>query len=91
MRASVWYEHAAPKCIAAPRASASAASQLTEQHDRSGEWVVAAAANSANIMRELNPVPFGRCRGPWRERQHASDGADDREKREAFFRSRRCL
>ena len=36
-----------------------------EQHDRSGEWVVAAAANSANIMRELNPVPFEQWHGPW--------------------------
>ena len=22
------------------------------------------------MMAELNPVPLGRCRGPWRERQH---------------------
>ena len=22
------------------------------------------------MMVELNPVPFGRCRGPWRERKH---------------------
>ena len=36
-----------------------------EQHDRSGEWVVAAAANSANIMRKLNPVPFEQRHGPW--------------------------
>ena len=36
-----------------------------EQHDRSGEWVVGAAANSASIMRELNPVPFEQWHGPW--------------------------
>ena len=22
------------------------------------------------MMAELNPMPFGRCGGPWRERQH---------------------
>ena len=36
-----------------------------EQHDRSGERVVGAAANSASIMRELNPVPFEQWHGPW--------------------------
>ena len=29
-----------------------------------------AAMNVAGMVPELNPVPLGRCRGPWRERQH---------------------
>ena len=38
MRASVWYEHAGPSSIAAPRASASAARQLSSMTGRANGW-----------------------------------------------------
>ena len=28
------------------------------------------SAGESRRAAELNPVPFGRCRGPWRERKH---------------------
>ena len=64
MRASVWYEHAVPKCIESSTSEREHRAPA-EQHDRSGERVVGAAANSASIMRELNPVPFEQWHGPW--------------------------
>ena len=36
----------------------------------SGARVDGAATEGAGMMAELNPVPFGRCRGRWRERKH---------------------
>ena len=35
-----------------------------------GARVAGAATGDAGMMPELKPVPLGRCRGPWRERQH---------------------
>ena len=34
-----------------------------------GARVAGAATSDAEVMPELNPVPLGRCRGPWRERR----------------------
>ena len=36
----------------------------------SGTRVVGATMGGAGMMPQLSPVPLGRCRGPWRERQH---------------------
>ena len=36
----------------------------------SGARVVGATMGDAGMMPQLSPVPLGRCRGPWRERQH---------------------
>ena len=58
-------EEFAQKCVAHSReARASGRAWL------SGARVVGAAMGGAGMMAELNPVPLGRCRGPWRERRH---------------------